>query len=307
MPKPKVIKSLAKVIIAAAWADGDISNEEINSLKDLLFLMPEMTASDWAELDIYIEEPVGEEERARLVDDLLAALARSADRKLALQALDAVIEADGKVTHEERLVVQEIKQELMHASMGVIGQFGRLVRAPIQRRSNAVAKAPNREENLVDFMRNKIYYSLNRLIEEEGTSIDLSETDLRKLSLAGGLMARVANVDGEITPDELEVMAEAIRVSWDISRTEADLVAEVAALEISRGVDPYRLSRRFFESTTEQERLEFLDVLFAVADGDGYVSYEEIEEIRIIATVLKLRHRQFIDAKLHTPRERRAN
>jgi uncharacterized tellurite resistance protein B-like protein len=307
MPKPKVIKSLAKVIIAAAWADGDISNEEINSLKDLLFLIPEMTASDWAELDIYIEEPVGEEERARLVDDLLAALARSADRELALQALDAVIEADGKVTQEERLVVQEIKQELLHAGVGVIGQFGRLVRAPIQRRSNAVADAPNREENLVDFMRNKIYYSLNRLMEEEGTSIDMSEADLRKLSLAGGLMARVANVDGEINPDELETMAEAIRVSWDISRAEADLVAEVAALEISRGVDHYRLSRRFFESTREQERLEFLDVLFAVADGDGYVSYEEIEEIRIIATVLKLRHRQFIDAKLRIPRERRAN
>lgn len=307
MPKPNVIKSLAKVIIAAAWADGDISNEEINSLKDLLFLMPEMTASDWAELDIYIEEPVGEEERARLVDDLLAALSRSADRELALQALDAVIEADGKVTQEERQVAQEIKQELLHVGVGVIGQFGRLVRAPIQRRSNAVAKAPNREENLVDFMRNKIFYSLNRLMEEEGTSIDLSEADLRKLSLAGGLMARVANVDGEINPDELEAMAEAIRVNWEISRTEADLVAEVAALEISRGVDPYRLSRRFFESTTEQERIEFLDVLFAVADGDGYVSYEEIEEIRIIATVLKLRHRQFIDAKLRIPRERRAN
>lgn len=307
MSKPEVIKSLAKVIIAAAWADGDISNEEINSLKDLLFLMPEMTASDWAELDIYIEEPVGEEERARLIDDLLAALSRSADRELALQALDAVIEADGEVTQDERRVVEGIKQELLHAGVGVIGQLGRLVRAPIQRRSNAVAKAPNREENLVDFMRNKIYYSLNRIMEEEGTSINLSEADLRKLSLAGGLMARVANVDGEINPDELETMAEAIRVSWDISRTEADLVAEVAALEISRGMDPYRLSRRFFESTSEQERLEFLDVLFAVADGDDYVSYEEIEEIRIIATVLKLRHRQFIDAKLRIPRERRSN
>jgi hypothetical protein len=33
----------------------------------------------------------------------------------------------------------------------------------------------------------------------------------------------------------------------------------------------------------------------------------EIEEIRTIATVLKLSHRQFIDAKLKIPRERRAN
>lgn len=307
MPKPEVIKSLAKVIIAAAWADGDISNEEINSLKDLLFLMPEMTASDWAELDIYIEEPVGEDERTRLVEELLAALSRPADRELALQALDAVIQADGKVSSEELQVVQEIKEELMHANVGVIGQFGRLVRAPIQRRSRATADAPNREKHLLDFMRNKVYYSLNRLMEQEGTKIDLSEADLRKLSLAGGLMARIANVDGEIKPDEIQAMAAAIHDHWHISRDEADLVAEVAALEISRGMDNYRLSRRFFESTTEQERLEFLDVLFAVADSDGFVSYEEIEEIRTIATVLKLRHKQFINAKLRIPRERRAN
>ena len=72
-------------------------------------------------------------------------------------------------------------------------------------------------------------------------------------------------------------------------------------------MDYYRLSRRFFESTTEDERVRFMDALFAVADADGRVSYEEIEEIRTIATVLKLTHKQFIDAKLKIPRERRAN
>jgi uncharacterized tellurite resistance protein B-like protein len=307
MPKPKVIKSLAKVIIAAAWADGNISHEELNSLKDLLFLMPEMTASDWAELDIYIEEPVGEEERARLIEELRAYLVRPSYRKLAQQALETVIQADGMVSEGELQVLNEIREELLNAGAGVIGQIGRLVRAPIQRRSRTLAEAPNREENLVDFMRNKVYYSLNRLMQQEGRHIDLPEAEIRKLSLAGGLMARVANVDGEIQPQEMSRMSEAMQAKWHIAPEEADLVAEVAALEISRGVDTYRLTRHFFESTSEQERLDFLDVLFAVADGDGFVSYKEIEEIRTIATVLKLRHKQFIAAKLRIPRERRAS
>ncbi|HCB49837.1 MAG TPA: hypothetical protein DEP47_09990, partial [Chloroflexi bacterium] len=34
-----VILKLARVIIAVAWTDGEISNEEINALKDLLFSM----------------------------------------------------------------------------------------------------------------------------------------------------------------------------------------------------------------------------------------------------------------------------
>jgi len=33
-----LILNLAKVVIAAAWVDGEIDHEEINNLKDLLFL-----------------------------------------------------------------------------------------------------------------------------------------------------------------------------------------------------------------------------------------------------------------------------
>jgi len=66
MSNTSVILSLAKVMIAAAWADGVISNEEINCLKDLLFHMKGMTAQDWAVIDIYVESPVEAAERQRL-------------------------------------------------------------------------------------------------------------------------------------------------------------------------------------------------------------------------------------------------
>jgi hypothetical protein len=42
-----------------------------------------------------------------------------------------------------------------------------------------------------------------------------------------------------------------------------------------------------------------------VAAADGVACYDEIEEIRAIAESLKLSHRQFIEAKLKLPRERR--
>ena len=70
MPRSDAIMALAKVMIAAAWADGAVSIEEMNSLKDLLFQLPEMTASDWSELDIYIETPIGDAERAGQFEDL---------------------------------------------------------------------------------------------------------------------------------------------------------------------------------------------------------------------------------------------
>ena len=98
MANENTIKTIAKVMIAAAWADGNVSSEEINSLKDLLFQLPDMTASDWSELDIYIETPVGEAERIRLEGELLVQLKTPEDKELALAALNEVVSADGRVS-----------------------------------------------------------------------------------------------------------------------------------------------------------------------------------------------------------------
>lgn len=307
MSSEEVVMALSKVMIAAAWADGNVSREEINSLKDLLFQLPEMTASDWAELEIYIEAPVGEAERTRLVDDLRSAISNPSDRDLALATLDDVVEADGHVTDSEQVVVDEIKNTIQNADVGLFGQFGRLLRGPVQRRSQAIANAPNRELEVDDFVKNKIFFKVRRRLELEDVEIIVPESVLRKLSLAGGLMARVAYVDREITDEEFDTMVAALLTNWGISQVEAALVVEVAVSEISRNLDYYRLSREFFESTSDEERIQFMDVLFAVADGDGHVSHNEIEEIRTIANVLKFTHKQFINAKLKIPRERRAN
>ena len=39
-----LILTLAKVVLAAAWADGELTHEEINSMKDVLFRMPQLSA-----------------------------------------------------------------------------------------------------------------------------------------------------------------------------------------------------------------------------------------------------------------------
>ena len=307
MANENAIKTIAKVMIAAAWADGSVSPEEINSLKDLLFQIPEMTASDWSELDIYIETPVGEAERIRLEEELLTQLTTPEYKALAITALDEVVSADGRVSNSEREVLEEIKSMIESADVGILGPLNRLMRGSLNRRSQEAANAPNREVYLEDFTHNKIFYLVSRRLELESEDISVSEPVLRKLSLAGGLMAHVAYVDQEVTEAEFDAMADILEAKWGASTVEAALVAEVAVSETSKGLDIYRISREFFETTTAEQRVRFLDVLFGVADGDGRVSYEETEEIRLIAKMLKLTHRQFIDAKLKIPSEQRSS
>ena len=120
-------------------------------------------------------------------------------------------------------------------------------------------------------------------------------------------MARVAFVDRQVTEAERDLILHALQENWGISSLEAQVVAEAALSEISKGMDYFRLTRQFFEVTTEEERLGFLDVLFAVTASDGGATFDEIEEIRSIANGLKLTHQQFIAAKLKVPRNLRAD
>jgi len=191
--------------------------------------------------------------------------------------------------------------------VGVFGQLGRVVKNSIQRRETALSAAPNREEHFEDFIKNKVYYEVQRRLDLDKISLDIDEGRLRKLSLAGGLMARVAQVDLEVSDDEYEAIASSLIAEWSISREEATYVTEVAVSEIGPEMDYYRLAREFFTTTGREERAKFLNILFSIANADGFVSNEETEEIRAIANSLRLTHRQFIDAKKTIPKDQRAS
>lgn len=307
MADSSLILTLGKVLVAAAWADHQVTLDEINSLKDLLFRLPELTGREWASLEMYIDSPVGEAERKRLVEQLKQQLGSAADKRLALQALDDLVRAEGDARPEELEVVQAIQREIESVDTGLFGQLGRVVSGSLARRQASLESAPNREERFEDFIKNKVYYGLERRMARQGNEIDLPEHDLRLLCLAGGLMARVAHVDLKVTDDELQAMVGALQSAWDVTSAQAQFVAEVAVSEVGPDMDYYRLTRQFFEATDEAQRSEFLKVLFSVADADGKVSHEEIEEIRAISNSLRLTHKRFIEAKLTIPGERRAS
>ena len=118
MSQEPLVFVLGKVLIATAWADGEISESEINCLKDLLFKIEKLASSDWARLQIYIETPVSDAERGRLVDDLGQAIASSDDKAEALAVLEQVCQADGVFSDAERIVFDEIRSTIADTPTG---------------------------------------------------------------------------------------------------------------------------------------------------------------------------------------------
>jgi uncharacterized tellurite resistance protein B-like protein len=298
-----LILKLARVIIAVAWADGEISNEEINSLKDLLFHLRTSTFDDsmqfsgqeWARLDMYIETPVGAEERERLVVDLQSSLRSASDKQVVAGALQRMIEADGAVGPEEQALAAQIEAEIDSVN---VGGLQRLLGGAMNRRSAAVANAPNREAYFDDFIKNKVYYSVEQRLKVDPTDLGLSDDELRKLSLVGGLMAKIAQLDRQVSDEEFANMVSTFVKIWGVSEEAATFVVEVAISAVDMTYDTFRMMRELATSATEDERRHVVEMLFAISAADGDMSIEEVEEIRVIARGLNLTHKDFIDAKL---------
>ena len=312
MSDRNLIFTLAKVIIAAAWADGNVSHEEVNSLKDLLFQLPragrdgslQMTGQEWAKLEMYIDQPIDDAERARLIADLQNALRSPRDRKLVRQALDEMVGIDGVITPDEAAIVTEVKQAIDDVNLNLFLQLGRMVGGAMARRT-AVADAPNRERYFEDFVKNKVFYAVSHRLKVEQSKLHIPEADLRRLSLAGGLMAKVAHVDEDVSEAEFGAMVAALRTHWEVDEETAVFITEVAVSEAAKQLDHHRTVRQFATHTNPEERLHFLDVLFAIAAADGFATHDEIEEIRAIARTLNLTREAFIEAKLKIPRKQR--
>lgn len=313
MANRNLILTLAKVVIAAAWADGEISHEERNSLKDLLFRLPQiglengmqLTTPEWQLLEMYMHAPIEPAELQRLIEELQIATQTFEDKKLIFEALNQLATADGEITEAEKETISQIKQAINEVNTHLINQMGKLVGFAMQRRSKATENSYNRERYLEDFIKNKVYFAASQRLRRGSFTLNIPDAELRRLSLAGGLMAKVAHVDLKITDEEFQAMVEVLQQHWSVDAETAVFIAEVAVSEVADHLDHHRTVREFGAMTESEARAHFIELLFHIADADGFVSYAEIEEIRAIAKSMNVIHEEFINAKLQIPRERR--
>jgi len=305
MADKSFILELGKLLIAAAWADGTLSTEEVNGLKELLFQLPDISGEEWMELELYMASPVGEAERQRLLDRVLGRMGSAEDKALALKTIEKLMAPGASESDQQTEVVKQLCDDLEQGSGGFLEHLRRPFRRMLNLRGKQYSGEHDRESRLDDFIKNTIYFQVTMELRDRGITFDLPDSDIRKLCLTAGLMARVAGIDRTVSQEENAVMTEVLQKSWTLTEEQARLVVEISHHRIFRGLDGVRLVKRFNDFTTIPERKEFLDCLFAVANAADKTAFEEIEEIREIAKGLKLSHQDFIDAKLRIAREDR--
>lgn len=303
MPREEFVKDLAKLVIAAAWADGEIQNEELNALKDLLFHLPEITGEEYAELETYMENRVGPEERDRLLQKVLAGIRSDNDRKLVVETITKLVEADGTVTDEEAALLESVKAAVQKRNAGFFPSLAKMISGALKTRT--AKTGPVRELRVSDYIKNTIYFQLSSELKNREAALNLPEEKVRKLCLASGLMAKVAWVDSEISGEERQAIKRELKNNWNLNEEESQLILDMSISRVTKGLDHFRVCRGFFEATTPTERVDFLKCLFHVANACGKTSHTEILEIQKIANSIKVPHADLIGAKLAIPSEER--
>ena len=305
MADKSFILELGKLLIAAAWADGVLSTEEVNGLKELLFQLPDISGEEWMELELYMVSPVTEEERQRLLNRVLQRMTSQTDKDLAQNALQKLVPSGSQGADPQIEVVKQLQEDIEQGSTGFLEHLRRPLRRILNLRGQKYSEEHDRESRLEDFIKNTIYFQVTMELRDRGITFDLPDSDIRKLCLTAGLMARVAGIDRMISKEETAIMTGVLQKKWKLTEEQAQLVVEISHHRIFRGLDGVRLVKRFNNFTTLAERKEFVDCLFAVANAAEKTSFEEIEEIREIAKGLELSHQDFIEAKLAISREDR--
>jgi uncharacterized tellurite resistance protein B-like protein len=141
--------------------------------------------------------------------------------------------------------------------------------------------------------------ALGGLDEIERALDGLDPGAARYLACFAYILGRVARADHEVTPDESAEMERLIAERSRLTPEQARLAVRIATAHGIRhgGTEDFLVTREFARITDREQRLALLDCLFALSSADASIVTLEDNEVRRIASELKLEHGDFINAR----------
>ena len=139
----------------------------------------------------------------------------------------------------------------------------------------------------------------NSLREIETALAGLGTERARHLACFAYILTRPARADHEVTDDEAARMREIVRREAGTSESQAAAIVRVArdVARTSGGTEDFLITREFERRATREEKLHLLDCLFEIGAADASILTIEDNEIRRVASELKLDHTDFITVR----------
>jgi uncharacterized tellurite resistance protein B-like protein len=136
----------------------------------------------------------------------------------------------------------------------------------------------------------------NRLEEIETVLAGLGPDRARHLACFAYILTRPARADHEITDGEAARMSQIMVAHAAVTEEQAAAIVAVAreAARQSGGTEDFIITREFERTASRDEKLHLLDCLFEIGAADTSILTVEDNEIRRVASELKLEHADYI-------------
>ena len=137
---------------------------------------------------------------------------------------------------------------------------------------------------------------VDSLGEIEKALTDLEPGQARYVAGFAYILSRVARADHDVSDAESALMTELVAEHGGLPGDQAGLVVRIATTQTLRhgGTEDFIVTREFGRIATRDQKLALLHCLFAVSATDLSIRTIEDNEIRRIASELKLEHADFI-------------
>lgn len=282
-----------KVLTTVAWADGEVSQSELNILKTF-YRKFDLEKHELDELKPYLLAPVLKKEKDDLYRQMIAELSSPAEKTEIMGALEAMVDAQKRVKNDERELISQFSDWLGKPSH-TKKSFGR-IRNLLQR--TIFKQARDLNPDMEKYFKRRVLKKIELKSAHSRISTNLPDERLYFICLVGTLMAAVAHVDDHFDPAEKKALKRCLTDQFSLKGKELTLLFEVVEEQARQGFDFHEVAKELNRVASYNDRIHLMECLFEISIADGEMVHEEAEEVRRITKALRISHKTFIEYKV---------
>ena len=112
------------------------------------------------------------------------------------------------------------------------------------------------------------------------------------------LFMEMASIDEEFTDSERERILSILRGHFGLSDDHAAELMSLAKKELEQSIDLWQFTNLINQNYTEEEKIRIIEMVWEIVYTDGTLNEHEDYLVHKLAGLLRLSHKQLIDAKL---------
>jgi uncharacterized tellurite resistance protein B-like protein len=125
---------------------------------------------------------------------------------------------------------------------------------------------------------------------------EASSHDIRIATCA--LFLEMSQIDGEFSESECDYVVSVLNRDFALSDEHAAALLEASRKELNESIDLWQFTNLINQNYSMKEKLEIIETIWRIAYTDGTLDKHEDYLVHKLARLLRLDHKQLIEAKL---------